>query len=95
MPTIRIHCPHCAASALLRPQQVLLVPRRSGATYLFTCPACARVTDAPAGPEPVLLLAAAGVAPVDGLPVRGDQPTPQPERERLTGPTARPGRESR
>jgi hypothetical protein len=95
MATIRIHCPHCATSALLRPQQVLLVPHRSGATYLFTCPACTRVTNAPAGPEQVLLLAAAGVTPGDGLPVRGEQPTPQPEREHLTGPTARPGRESR
>ena len=47
MATIRIHCPHCTASALLGPQQILLLPHRSGATYLFTCPTCTRVTDGP------------------------------------------------
>ena len=73
MATIRIHCPHCATSALLGPQQILLLPHRSGATYLFTCPTCRRVTDGPAGPEQVLLLAAAGVTPVNGLWIREEQ----------------------
>lgn len=61
MARIRIHCPHCPTSALLRPAQLLLVPHGAGGTYLFTCPACGRVTAAPAAPEHVLLLAAAGV----------------------------------
>jgi uncharacterized Zn finger protein len=72
MARIGIHCPHCPTSALLRPEQVLLVGHRGGGTYLFTCPACGRVSDGPAGPEHLLLLAAGGVRPVDtGRPHRG------------------------
>jgi hypothetical protein len=67
MARIRIHCPHCASTALLRPEQLLLVPHQGGATYLFTCPICQRVTDTVAGPEHVLLLVAAGVQPYAGL----------------------------
>ena len=52
MATIRVHCPHCPTTALLRPEQVLLVSYRGGGSYLFFCPACGRVTDGPAGPEP-------------------------------------------
>jgi hypothetical protein len=63
MARIRIHCPHCATTALLRPEQVLLVPHPGGATYLFTCPICERVSDGATGPEHVLLLVAAGVRP--------------------------------
>ncbi len=63
MATIRIHCPHCQTTALLRPEQLLLAARPGGGTYLFSCPSCARVTDGPVGPEHVLLLAAAGVRP--------------------------------
>ena len=73
MARIRIHCPHCPTTALLRPEQVLLVAHRGGGSYLFTCPACARVIDGPAGPEHVLLLAAAGVAPVDTGRVHEEQ----------------------
>lgn len=65
MTTIRIHCPHCPTAALLRPDQVLLVPHAGGATYLFACPDCGAVSDGPAAPEQVLLLAAAGVPLVD------------------------------
>jgi len=63
MARIRIHCPQCASTALLQPEQVLLVAHPGGATYLFRCPICERVSDAAAGPEHVLLLAAAGVPP--------------------------------
>jgi hypothetical protein len=66
MARIRIRCPHCATTALLRPAQVLLVARPGGAGYLFTCPICERVSDGAAGPEHVLLLAAAGVQPFAG-----------------------------
>jgi hypothetical protein len=61
MTTIRIHCPQCPTGALLRPEQVLVMPHAGGATYLYACPACGRVSDGPAGPEQLLLLAAAGV----------------------------------
>lgn len=67
MARIRIHCPHCASTALLAPEQMLLLTHPGGATYLFTCPICERVSDGPAGPEHVLLLAAAGVHPYTGL----------------------------
>ena len=67
MARIRVHCPHCASTALLAPEQVLLVPHPGGATYLFTCPICARVSDGSAGPEHVLLLVAAGLQPYAGL----------------------------
>ena len=75
MARIRVQCPHCLTSALVGPEQVLLVPRGGGGTYLSCCPACGRVTDGPAAPEQVLLLAAAGVLLVDGgAPrVRGEQ----------------------
>ena len=71
MARIGIHCPHCVSTALLAPEQVLLMPHPGGATYLFTCPICERVRDAAAGPEHVLLLAAAGVQPSAGLVHRG------------------------
>ena len=71
MARIRIHCPHCVSTALLAPEQVLLMPHPGGATYLFTCPICERVSDAAAGPEHVLLLVAAGVQPSTGLVHRG------------------------
>jgi hypothetical protein len=67
MARIRIHCPHCASTALLAPAQMLLVPHPGGATHLFTCPICERVSDGSAGPEHVLMLAAAGVHPCTGL----------------------------
>ena len=67
MARIRVHCPQCASSALLAPEQVLLVPHPGGATYLFSCPICERVSDAAAGPEHVLLLVAAGVQPSASL----------------------------
>ena len=73
MARIRIHCPHCPTTALLRPEQVLLVANPGGGTYLFTCPVCARVTDGPVGPEHLLLLAAAGVAPVNAAWAHGEQ----------------------
>jgi hypothetical protein len=73
MTRIRSHCPHCSTTALLAPAQVLLVAHRGGGTYLFTCPACARVSDGPAGPEHVLLLAAGGVAPVDTALIQGER----------------------
>jgi hypothetical protein len=63
--TIRIHCPHCHTAALLRPEQILLAAHPGGGTYLFVCPSCTQVTDGPVGPEHVLLLAAAGLRPVD------------------------------
>ena len=65
MATIRVHCHHCSATALVRPAQVLLVTARGGATHLFRCPACGRITDGPADPAQVLLLVAAGV-PLSG-----------------------------
>jgi len=71
MARIRVHCPHCASTALLAPEQVLLVPQPGGAAYLFTCPICERVSDGSAGPEHVLLLVAAGVQPYAGLGHRG------------------------
>jgi hypothetical protein len=61
MARIRIHCRHCTNTALLRPQHLLLMPHRGGATYLFTCPICERLSDGAAGPEHVLLLVAASV----------------------------------
>ena len=63
MTRIRIRCPQCSTTALLAPAQVLLAAHRGGGSYLFTCPACGRVSDRPAGPEHVLLLAAAGIRP--------------------------------
>ena len=63
MARIRVHCPHCTNAALLQPEQLLVVAHPGGATFLFTCPICERVTDAAAGPEHVLLLVAAGVQP--------------------------------
>ena len=71
MATIRVRCPHCPTAAPLRPEQLLLVLHRGGATYLFACPVCGRVTDGPAGPEQVLLLAAAGVPVPDSGRVGG------------------------
>lgn len=72
MATIRVHCPHCPIRALVRPPQVLLLPHAAGATYLYACPSCGRITDGPAGPELVLLLAAAGVDP--STTARGARP---------------------
>ena len=73
MARIRIHCPHCSTTALLAPVPVLLMAHRGGGTYLFTCPACGRVSDGPTGPEHVLLLAAAGVRSVNTAHFQGKQ----------------------
>jgi hypothetical protein len=73
MATIRIHCPHCPTTALLRPAQILLAAHAGGGTYLFTCPACARITDGPVGPEHLLLLSAAGRGPVGTGRVHGER----------------------
>jgi hypothetical protein len=76
MATIRIRCRYCSTTTLVRPEQVLLVLSGTAGTYLFSCPACARLTDAAAGPAEALLLVAAGVPLVDGdvRRVRGEQP---------------------
>ena len=50
MARIRVHCRYCPTTTLLSPEQVLLVAHRGCGTYLFFCPACARVSDGPAGP---------------------------------------------
>ena len=55
MATIRVSCRSCPASALLTPEQILLVHLRGWGSYLFVCPECGRVTDAPAGPDHMLL----------------------------------------
>ena len=76
MTKIRVHCRYCPNTALLRPEQVLLVPQQGGGTHLFFCPSCGRITDGPAGPTQVLLLVAAGV-PFTAARVRtrrGEQP---------------------
>ena len=66
MVRIRVHCRYCPATALVRPEQMLLVPWEGGGTYLFCCPACGRIADGPADPGQVLMLMAAGVPLVGG-----------------------------
>jgi hypothetical protein len=65
MAGIRVHCRHCPTTAILWPEQLLLVLNRGTGTCLSFCPACRRITDHPAGPDQLLLLTAAGV-PHDG-----------------------------
>lgn len=86
MARIRVCCLHCAGTAVLRSEQVLLVPHTGGATYLSTCPIRERVTDAAVGPEHVLLLVAAGVQPpADAAPASGPDRSPARQSGHLPG----------
>lgn len=65
MTQIRVTCPSCSdASVLLQPDQVLLLA--SGVSdvtgqFLFFCPTCQRVVDAPVSTAQALLLLTVGV----------------------------------